>query len=246
MTKRNRCGVNSRSRVPRSRSGFGKRLVGMEGGGASSRDASALVNSNTENTTGIFKNLPVETLLKMKDYLEHDRTPSKMKPAGLASMMPPIAEMEDVRGKLNTAIDDAKALTVAFFQKTCGDGNDGVRMAKVVRMIETRIGVLEELAKSAPAVANRCSSRCPDAHINSFSDAVVAKWNVKTTYPSRETAHPIYGWKECTVLLKQFGMTGISVYHTPEILLAEYETKHKEATNHSMSTTSKTREIWMI
>ena len=41
------------------------------------------------------------------------------------------------------------------------------------------------------------------------------------------------------VVLKQLGMTGISVYHTPEILLAEYETKHKEATNHSMSTTSK-------
>ena len=82
----------------------------------------------------------------MKDYLKHDRTPSKMKPTGLASMMPPIAEMEDLRGKLNTAIEDAKALTVAFFQQTCGDRNDGVKMAKVVRMIETRIGVLEELA----------------------------------------------------------------------------------------------------
>ena len=81
--------------------------------------------------------------MKMKDYLKHDRTPSKMKPTGLASMMPPIAEMEDLMGKLNTAIEDAKALTVAFFQQTCGDGNDGVKMAKVVRMIETRIDVLE-------------------------------------------------------------------------------------------------------
>eukprot|EP00438_Fugacium_kawagutii_P020807 Skav218841 [mRNA] locus=scaffold3958:8826:10355:- [translate_table: standard] len=112
--------------------------------------ASSLTNSSVENVTGIFKNLSAETLAKMKDYVEHDRTPSKMKPAGLASMLPPIAEMEEVRGKLNTAIEDAKALTVAFFQQTCGDGNDGVKMAKVTRMIETRIGVLEELAKSAP------------------------------------------------------------------------------------------------
>ena len=64
--------------------------------------ASSLANSTTENITGIFKNLPVEALVKMKDYVEHDRTPSK-KPAGLASMLSPIAEMEEVRRKLNTA-----------------------------------------------------------------------------------------------------------------------------------------------
>ena len=83
----------------------------------------------------------------MQNYIEHGRTPHKSKPAGPAMLLPPVAEMEEVRGKLNTAIEDAKGLMVAFLQKSCGDGNDGIKMVKVLQMIETRLGVIEELSK---------------------------------------------------------------------------------------------------
>ena len=109
--------------------------------------ATGLSGASTDNIKSIINGLSVETLQTMQNYIEHGRTPNKSKPAGLAMLLPPVAEMEEVRGKLNTAIEDAKGLMVAFLQKSCGDGNDGIKMVKVLQMIETRLGVIEELSK---------------------------------------------------------------------------------------------------
>ena len=91
--------------------------------------------------------LGVSDLNAILDYVNHDKTPSQKKLACLASYLPAVREMEEVQQKLNRAIEDARALMVSYLEQACGAGTDGgVKKASLIKMLETRIAILQEVA----------------------------------------------------------------------------------------------------
>ena len=114
------------------------------------RAYSHAIGVSTSTTDGIkaqMMALGVSDLNAMLDYVNHDKTPSQKKLACLASYLPAVHEMEEVQQKLNTAIEDARALMVSYLEQACGAGTDGgVKKASLIKMLETRIAVLQEVA----------------------------------------------------------------------------------------------------
>eukprot|EP00435_Cladocopium_sp_Y103_P030447 s2418_g7.t1 len=115
--------------------------------------AIGMATATPDNIKQIIANLDTAQLSKMIDYLEHDRTPNAKKAFGLASFLPEIGQMEEIQAKLATATEEAKGLFVAHLEQSCGDGNGGIKMAKVLRMLETRKAVNEEKQQVAVAKA---------------------------------------------------------------------------------------------
>ena len=92
--------------------------------------------------------LSLEKLKELEHYILHDKTTNNKKVAGIISCLPRNQNFESCQCKINNALDMSKTLAAAYFQKRCADEGGGIKIAKILKLVEGRIAVQEEVRMS--------------------------------------------------------------------------------------------------
>ena len=92
--------------------------------------------------------LSLEKLKELEHYILHDKTTNDKKVAGIIAFLPIYQNFESCQCKINTALDMLKTLATAYFEEHCVDEGGSVKIAKILKIVEGRIVVKEEVRMS--------------------------------------------------------------------------------------------------